>query len=163
MAAKLTDTRIRPDGERGLFAVEDIAEGVVVVVFGGRVIDVEGLAALPRDRQRFALQVEASEFLYSDQDGPGDWANHSCDPNVGLRGQIVLVTMRAILAGEEICFDYAMTDSYDYDSFFCTCGAVHCRGRVGSDDWRRAELQARYRGFFAPHVQRLIDAAASGG
>ena len=30
--------------------------------------------------------------------------------------------MRDILAGEELCFDYAMTDTNDYDEFVCACG-----------------------------------------
>ncbi len=158
MASAATRTRVRSDGERALFAEEDIAAGAVVVVFGGRVVDAVELAALPRERQRFALQVEEGQFLYSDRDGPGDWVNHSCDPNSGLRGQIVLVALRAITAGEEICFDYAMTDTHDYDSFDCRCGASLCRGRVGPDDWRSPELQKRYAGHFAPHVERLIGA-----
>jgi len=159
MASAATRTRVRSDGERALFAEEPIPAGAVVVVFGGRVIDSVGLAALPKERQRFALQVEEGQFLYSDRDGPGDWVNHSCDPNTGLSGQIVLVALRPIAAGEEICFDYAMTDAFDYDSFDCRCGAALCRGRVGPDDWRSPELQQRYAGHFAPHVQRLIAAS----
>ena len=66
--------------------------------------------------------------------------------------------MRDIAAGEEICFDYAMTDISDYDSFPCGCGHAYCRRQVSGDDWQRPDLQKRYEGFFAPHVQRLITA-----
>lgn len=159
MALGSTHTLVKADGERGLFAREAIPEGAVVVVFGGRAIDVETLKSLPRGRQRFALQIEEGAFLYSDFDGPGDWVNHSCEPNVGMRGQIVLVAMRPIHAGEELCFDYAMTDIDDYDSFVCQCGATGCRERVGPDDWQQVALQERYAGFFAPHVARRIAAS----
>jgi hypothetical protein len=66
--------------------------------------------------------------------------------------------MRDIKIGEEVCFDYAMSDTMAYDEFNCLCGASTCRGKVGGNDWQRPELQKRYAGFFAPHVQRKIDA-----
>jgi hypothetical protein len=66
--------------------------------------------------------------------------------------------MRDIKIGEEVCFDYAMSDTMPYDEFNCGCGAVTCRGTVGGNDWQKPELQKRYAGFFAPHVQRKIDA-----
>ncbi len=156
-----THTLTNEFGERGLFAQEDIAEGSVVVAFGGRVVDQGELDSLPAGRRRFALQIEEGLFLYSDYDGPGDWVNHSCAPNVGVRGQVVLVAMRAIEAGEEICFDYAMTDCSDYDAFVCACGAPGCRGKVGGDDWRLPELQSRYAGYFGAHVARLIGQSRS--
>lgn len=158
LAMPTTWTREREDGERGLFARVDIPAGEIVVIFGGRVIGQPELELLPRGRQRFALQIESGAFLYSDHDGPGDWVNHSCAPNLGLIGQVVLVTIAPVRRGEELTFDYAMTDATDYDSFICRCEAPLCRGEVTGNDWRLAELQERYRGHFAPHIQRLIDA-----
>lgn len=157
MAVAQTQTLTNEAGERGLFATQAIPKGTVVVTFGGRAILQPELDALPAARRRFALQIEDGVYLYSDYDGPGDWVNHSCAPNVGLRGQIVLVAMRDIAPGEELCFDYAMTDISDYDSFTCCCGNATCRGKVTGSDWQIEDLQTRYAGFFAPHVQRLID------
>ncbi len=34
--------------------------------------------------------------------------NHSCNPNVGYKGQITFVAMRNIRTGEELAFDWAM-------------------------------------------------------
>jgi SET domain-containing protein len=143
---------------RGLFAVERIGQDEVVAIFGGRVIDGEELRRLPAEQRRLAFQVEETAYLLSEREGPGDWVNHSCEPNAGLRGQVVLVSRYPIEVGEEITFDYAMTDGSDYDEFGCCCGAGRCRGRVTGNDWMRPELQRRYREYFSPYLARRIRA-----
>jgi uncharacterized protein len=87
---------------------------------------------------------------------PADYVNHSCDPNCGIVGSVLLVARRRIAAGEEICFDYAMTDTDDYDEFECRCGSEQCRGVVRGSDWKRAEIQDRYQGWFSSYLQRLL-------
>ena len=71
--------------------------------------------------------------------------NHSCDPNLGLRGQIVFVSLRDIETDEELTFDYAMTDDEHYE-MRCDCGSARCRGTVTGKDWLRMELQEKYSG-----------------
>lgn len=139
-------------GGRGLFAIEPIAEGEQVVVFGGEVITRQQVLRLSAKHLRSTIQVAEDLYLYSHHDGPGDWVNHSCAPNAGLSGQIVLVALRDIEPGEEICFDYATCDGTSYDEFECSCGASDCRGRVTGDDWERAEVQARLRGAYSPYL-----------
>jgi hypothetical protein len=85
-----------------------------------------------------------------------------CSVNVGLREQVVLVAMRDIAAGEEVCFDYAMTGGGPYDEFECACGAPDCRGWITGNDWKRPELWERYAGFFSPYLQRRIDRLKQG-
>jgi hypothetical protein len=74
-----------------------------------------------------------------------------------LSGQITLVAIRDIEPNEEVCFDYAMSDSSDYDEFECHCGTTSCRTKVTGLDWKLPELQRRYRGYFSPYLQRRID------
>jgi hypothetical protein len=64
--------------------------------------------------------------------------------------------MREIAAGEAITFDYAMSDTKAIFAFDCWCGSAKCRKQISGDDWRLADLQERYSGWFAPHVARLI-------
>jgi hypothetical protein len=151
------ESRIRPDGERGAFALEPIAKGELIAVFGGDVYDWAALQALSPATRSLSLQVADGLFLVSAKPGAGDYLNHSCNPNAGLSGQICLVAMRDIAAGEEIRFDYAMCDSLPYDEFKCSCGEPNCRGRVSGDDWKIGELQERYAGYFSPYLQRRID------
>lgn len=150
-------------GGRGIFARVGLRRHETLVVWGGEIITSGQLQLLPRkQRHRLCLQVEENLFLMTSREGPADWVNHSCDPNSGMSGQIVLVAMRDIAPGEEICFDYAMTDSYPYDEFDCECRSRRCRRRVTAGDWRLPELQERYRGFFSPYLENRI-LSSSGG
>lgn len=146
-------------GARGqaAFALEAIARDELLAVWAGRVLDFPGLQALSPAERSHTIQIEDGLFLVSVvPDEPSDFINHSCTPNAGIRGQVALVAMRQILAGEEITFDYAMADSTPYDEFDCACGAPACRGRVSAEDWRRPALQERYRGYFSAYLARRI-------
>lgn len=142
---------------RGIFALQQIRKGELIAMFGGIVYEWETFRSLPEIERSLCLQVDDSLFLVPRPIGEGDYVNHCCDPNAGLSGQIGLVAMRDITAGEEIRFDYAMCDTVAYDEFPCSCGSLNCRKSVTGSDWQLPELQHRYSGFFAPHVQRKID------
>jgi hypothetical protein len=75
-----------------------------------------------------------------------------------MRNATSIVAMRDIAVGEELTFDYAMSDASDYDEFDCNCGTALCRGRVRADDWQLDTLRQRYKGFFSPYIQRKIEA-----
>ena len=142
----------------GIYSLEPIKKGELVAVFGGVVYEWDAFIHLPDRERSLCIQVEDRHFLVPRPIGEGDYVNHSCNPNAGLSGQIGLVAMRDIKIGEEVCFDYAMSDTMPYDEFHCGCGSLNCRGLVGGNDWQKPVLQKRYAGFFAPHVQRRIDA-----
>lgn len=142
---------------KGLFAIQELHKRDVLIVFGGRAVTRSTLDAQSDSLGRHALQIGKGVFLQGSADEEGEWVNHSCDPNLGFEGQITLVAMRDIREGEEVCFDYAMTDMNDADEFECRCGGVHCRERVTGEDWRLPDLQQRYKGYFATHVQRAIN------
>jgi uncharacterized protein len=81
--------------------------------------------------------------------------NHSCEPNVGVGGNVVFVAMGDIAAGEELTIDYAMFDDDDAE-MRCQCGHVACRGVVSGQDWRRPELQAKYGPYFSWYLQQKM-------
>ena len=142
---------------RGVFAVDAIPAGTTIVGFGGVVVDRAGLYALDDEVHVHTLQIDEDLFIASEPPFDGaDLVNHSCEPNCGIVGSILLVTMRAVEAGEELCFDYAMTDIDDYDEFECWCGTPSCRGVVSGADWKDPELRDRYRGWYSAYVERRI-------
>jgi SET domain-containing protein len=142
---------------RGLFALRKIIKGETLIVFGGRAVTRETLKIQPSKAIHLSLQVGDEIFLLQSGYEDGDCINHSCDANAGFAGQITVVAMRNIEVGEEVCFDYAMTDTSDYDEFECHCEYKLCRGKVTGNDWQIKDLQRKYKGYFAPHVQKMIE------
>jgi len=147
--------------QRSVHASRRVGAGELIAVFGGSIVTPRQIAALGPSAGRYALQVDEDLYLLSIHDGPGDWINHSCEPNAGFRGQVSLVAMRPIAAGEQICFDYAMADGSPYDEFDCQCGAPRCRGRVRGSDWELPELWARYGSHFSTYLSARIASVRS--
>lgn len=157
LSAKCSVRLAQEKGGYAVFATEPIAKGELLVTWSGTLVDGAKLETLPEAFRRHSLQVEDDLFLVSLTDSePADYVNHSCNPNAGLSGQISLVAMRDIGPGEEITYDYAMSDGSDYDEFPCSCGAPQCRGHVGGKDWRDEALWVRYAGFFSPYLAARI-------
>lgn len=150
---------VRPvfDDQLGVFAIAPIAQDELIAVWGGTMYTAAQLAELPAGMASIGIQVEEDLYLVSLPPSPADRINHCCNPNAGIKGQIVLVAMRDIAVGEQVCFDYAMSDGSPYDEFTCACGADQCRGRITAEDWRLPQLQERYKGYFSLYLQRRID------
>jgi len=151
----------RPAGDKGWgsFAVEKISAGETVAGFGGWCVTREMLDSLPEERQHRSIQVDENLYLVSrDEREAGDCLNHSCDPNCGLMGSTILVAMRDIEIGDELCFDYATCDDSDYDEFECECGTKICRGTVTGLDWKLANLREKYDGYFSAYLAKRIAA-----
>lgn len=144
-------------GSHGLFARTFIAAGELLIVWGGVIMNLDEIKNIHANERQYAVQVDEDAFLLTPEPEAGDFINHSCNPNAGLSGQISVIALRDIKPGEEVCFDYAMSDSVPYDEFECACGEPTCRGRVSGNDWLIPELQVRYAGYFSPYLQRRIN------
>jgi SET domain-containing protein len=149
----------RPSGieGRGLFAVEPISEGEVVAIKGGHIVDADTLAALPPALRETDIQIADGFYVAALAEDEYEavmlFLNHSCEPNVGFAGNVVLVAMRDVAAGEELTTDYAFFDQSPVP-MDCRCGRPACRLLVTGEDWRRPELQRRYGRFFSTYLQR---------
>ena len=146
----------------GSRAISVIPAGTSVATFGGTALTRADFAPFEAERRSRSLQVNTNLiFLGPPSREPGDSINHSCEPNCGMRNATTIVAMRDIAVGEELTFDYAMSDASDYDEFECNCGTSLCRGKVRADDWQLDTLRHRYKGFFSPYIQRKMNAERS--
>ena len=145
---------------RGLFAKTDIGKDEIVAVKGGHIVDRKTLRERITPRLGpVEIQIGQDLFIAPVTDEERElsmlYSNHSCNPNLGVRGEITFVAMRDIRVGEELTHDWAMTDDDDY-SVECKCGAPNCRKILTGKDWQRADLQTRYAGNFSAYLARKI-------
>jgi hypothetical protein len=146
-----------------MFAKEQVNAGERLAIFGGYATPIAEEMQLSDSHADFGIQVEERFVLAArcvEELEDADYVNHSCNPNAGIRGQIVLEAMRDIAPDEEITFDYAMVlcggAGIPPYSMECSCGSPNCRGIVTDNDWQLPDLQQRYDGWFSWFLQEKI-------
>jgi uncharacterized protein len=155
------EKRKSPIHGRGLFAKQKIDAGEIVVVKGGYILTKTERDRIGRELGPSEIQIAEDLFIgpatRREREGGMMHLNHSCEPNLGIQGQIVYVALRDIAEDEELSFDYAMNDD-EPDEMQCRCRAPSCRGTITGHDWRKPEIQKKYDGYFSWFIQRRIDA-----
>jgi len=140
---------------RGLFTRAPIAAGEIVAIKGGHIVDTATLSALPERLRNSEIQIADGFHLVATHESEYEsvmlFLNHSCEPNVGFRGNVVLVALHDVGPGEELTTDYALFDDSD-ERMTCQCGAESCRGVIHGRDWQRPELQEKYGDYFSAYL-----------
>ena len=144
---------------RGLFAAKPIQKGEIVCIKGGSIFNRQTLQEVSETLGPAEIQIAEDFFIgpLSEQEREGSmiFSNHSCEPNIGVQGQIVFVALRDIETGEELTHDWATTDDDTYE-MECKCGASTCRKVVTGQDWRRKDLQDKYAGHLSWYLVEKI-------
>jgi len=144
---------------RGVIALQDITRDEIVAIKAGHVVTADEIELITAEVGDFALQIDDGFYISprsaDEVDDMTVFINHSCDPNIGFRGQVVYVAMREIKAGEELCHDYSMERSDNY-ALDCRCGSSRCRGKVTGQDWKLPELQQLYGKYFSIYLCNKI-------
>jgi len=133
----LVEIRNSQIDRRGGFATADIISGALVLEYVGQRID------KTEAQRRCDLDNRYIFFLDEDWDIDGDvpenparFLNHSCAPNCeaqGIAGQIWIVAIEPIRAGEELTFNYGY-DLEAYREHPCLCGARDCVGYIVAEE-----------------------------
>jgi len=154
-----TEVRTSETHGRGLFAAKPIRKGEIVSVRGGHILTPQMLKKCRKPPGYWGYPIADGLVLgpltKKETESVMMFLNHSCEPNVGIQGQILFVAMRPIRAGEELTIDYAMFGSYSRP-MRCKCQAATCRGVIASADWRCKELQRKYGDYFSSYLLRKM-------
>jgi len=150
---------------KGLFATSPISRDEIVAIKGGHIISGQVLREEVSPRLG-PVEIQIDDDLYiapvtpEEREGSMLYSNHSCDPNLGMRGELTFVAIRDIAAGEELTHDWCTTDDDDY-VVQCNCGSANCRRTLTGKDWQKPELQKKYCGYFSGYLQKKIDRTVS--
>jgi hypothetical protein len=129
---------------KGVFALQDIAEGETLIEYVGEVISwEEAQDRHPHDpndpNHTFYFHVNEDKVIDALHGGNSSrWINHSCDPNCEAdeeNERIFIKALRNIHAGEELNYDYGLIIDEPYTKkllaeYPCWCGAKNCRGTL---------------------------------
>jgi SET domain-containing protein len=147
----------------GIFASRTIREGEIIVIVGGVVMTEAEFDAFQATHSLYNfIQIDKQLYLVEDPETTQSlegFVNHSCDSNAWMDDEVTLAARRDIEAGEEVTVDYALfTTQFNWmlDNR-CHCGSPHCRRVITGDDWRRNDVQERYRNHFSPFINRRIE------
>ncbi|PUE50639.1 SET domain-containing protein-lysine N-methyltransferase [Limnohabitans sp. 2KL-1] len=137
---------------KGVFALQDIAEGETVIEYVGEIISWdEAQDRHPHDpsdpNHTFYFHVNEDRVIDALHGGNSSrWINHSCDANCEAdeeNDRIFIKAIRNISAGEELNYDYGLIIDEPYTKklkaeYPCWCGSANCRGTLLSPKRRPA-------------------------
>jgi len=145
---------------KGMFAVQDLAEGETLIEYVGEVISwKEALRRHPHDptdpNHTFYFHVDEKHVIDAKHGGNSSrWINHSCAPNCEAdeqKGRVFIKALRNIPAGDELFYDYGLIIDAKYTKklkaeYPCWCGAPTCRGTLlapkDKDDQKKAKKKS---------------------
>ena len=134
-------------------------KGEIVAIKGGHILDRRTLSKARRRTADSYIQIDDGFYIGAIRRAELArnklFINHSCEPNLGFRGQITFVARRAIKAGEELTYDWAMEEDAPALTR-CNCRARRCRQTLTGQDWKQPALQRRYQGYFSAYLQDKI-------
>lgn len=140
----------------GLFASRDIKKGEVVLVVRGERIK------FLIDNSNKAKIAELNWFGLSKNTWIGvsnnlcDFINHSCNPNVGIKGKVTLIAINDIKKEEEITLDYSLNESDIFWSMRCNCGNKNCRKVIKSIQFLPKETFKKYKKYIPSYFQAIF-------
>jgi hypothetical protein len=129
---------------KGVFALQDLAEGETLIEYVGEIISWdEAQDRHPHDpndpNHTFYFHVNEDRVIDALHGGNSSrWINHSCNPNCEAdeeNERIFIKALRNIKAGEELSYDYGLIIDEPYTKklkaeYPCWCGHANCRGTL---------------------------------
>lgn len=131
---------------RGVYASKNIKKGEVIASFDGQILD-DDFEPWTEDLYNHAIQFDKA--MWRDSKGIARLVNHSCDPNCGIKRLFDIVAMRNIETGEQITWDYEMTEKNPHWRMRCKCGSDLCRKVIGNYKNMPRRTRAKYKGYIS--------------
>lgn len=94
---------------KGVFTKKPFKKGQTILLLKGKKINF--FVKNKNDSQEGPNWVGLNKNIWIDvNDNIIRYINHSCNPNMGIKGSVTFVALRDIKKGEEVTFDYSITE-----------------------------------------------------
>jgi uncharacterized protein len=147
------DVRTAEKG-KGLFAATDIPAQTVLLKIEGKELSFADTLAM--ERESYCLQIGIDRYVALHF--PLFLANHSCNPNCGINGNLEFFTIAPVKKGEELRWDYSTSMLERSWTMRCECGERHCRKRITDFDQLPLSVQRAYirKGIVMPFIVEFL-------
>lgn len=115
---------------KGLFTKKAIKKGELAFILRGK--RKRKINKTKKDVFAHPDWVGFNQFWWTDPYVPFRFLNHSCNPNVGFKGSVSFFALRNIKPGEELTFDYSISEAEPRWFLDCSCGDKKCRKQITS-------------------------------
>ena len=139
---------------KGLFAGESIKKDEVVFIMKGRILKINShnrnkIIALPNP-------VGIDKDMWIDPAEPYVNINHSCNPNMGVKGKVTFVALKNVKKNDELTFDYSISEDSAWE-MKCNCGSKNCRGVIKSIGYLPRKCYNKYMPYIPTYFQNLYN------
>jgi SET domain-containing protein len=135
---------------KGVFVKQTIKKGEVVFVLKGGLRPY--IMRHVYDSLAYPNWIGIDENLWIDPKKPANYLNHSCRPNMGIRGRQQMIALRDIKKDEEVTIDYSITEADKFWYMECLCEDSECRKIIKSIQTLPEDVFKRY----YPYVGRYF-------
>ena len=137
----------------GIFAKKSIRKGEIVFIAKGKMeklyLNTKNLAMSNPDMIGVDKNIWLDPSLLW-----GAYINHSCDPNAGIKGRVTFVALKNIKRGEEITFDYSISEDSAWE-MKCNCGSKNCRKIIRSIKFLPKKTFRKYMPYIPTYFQKV--------
>lgn len=99
--------------------------------------------------------VGVAKNQWIDPHKPYKFINHSCNPDVGIKGKVTLVALRDIKEGEEITIDYSTIEGDPRWKMYCACKVTNCRKLIRSVHYLPKRQFNKYLPFVSTYFKKV--------
>lgn len=115
----------------GIFLNRAAKKGEIVGIIKGPIVSKVNKSKRESNSLKDASRIGIKKDHWIEPVFPFNKINHSCNPNVGIKGTVTVVALKNINAHKEITLDYSTTEIDPLWGIKCQCKDKNCRGDIG--------------------------------
>src|ERR1035437_10055222 len=138
----------------GIFATRDFKKGDIVFILKGKIHTY--INKNIKDTFEHPDWVGTGKNTWIDPIREYHFINHSCNPNMGTKGKVTFCALMDIKKGDELTFDYSISEADSNWKMKCNCGSKKCRKIIRSIQFLPQPIYKHYLPYI-PHFFQTIN------